>query len=1429
MDKTLPAPKRSKALGSFIDNAPEDEVAKLFKENSYYIYQTFLDSMSFYESNFRRGKHTLSEKDMRNIAQILKAVLKHLRDMVKKNWQVRSIVYIIEKFLFIENTHTVRMLGFELLLLFFEVIGSPDKVKLALLTASVNFPAFVQDFHVNVKFPSTVISVKDPKLFIPLPATTLPNKQDTVEMFELFLQFIGSRLSEFPFWFELLRNQFLKILYPSVCKRMGLLGPNDDTGFLEYAPHEVQVKLITHFSNWMNNPIVFSHLVGKDNTNIPLMLEIYRQGIRLPLTHAEVIKKVIAMTQKLFLSNLDSDGNMNGKLFEHQEFVYGQLEFIMHEETGPHEKEHEIVGMFVIDVFKSMVGMFPSLHAKTKELTLFAMLNTTAALMKGSQRFLVRVLADTMVEALLFGWIKAKETRPEIWEKFFMELENMFHHTQVIVQLRIKVLQLTLLIKELIYPLSERKVQKKMKDARNTAKGGDPRSIDFIAPPPEIVKDTNIASIPWDIDSVQWTWHCLTQALRHVNQIKDPSIHESALNIIVEVIDIILRAEEELDYADYESGSLPPQLSLINIFGPRLFEACNLDSKYIKGRALAYASLCRLVCRHHPAYPEAVLTHFYNTINQGLFMPPIGGIDLSWGILSNSSNVFNLALEGAHVLIPSFLYRIKHLLKSRDISVPLDVRKKCITIVNSLICYPNHFPNMEIPTQIERGKLVGKMLKLNEMKLDIAELLATTLKSDKNIDNRVLCIWGLTVLMVEEILHGADTSAGLIKDIWDALIPQTVSGEQFVARNALDSLSLLTLIHEKLDINFINTLLSSLATNIIKVVRELLDQGGTAIQEAVIANYFHCMTDWMTCDENNFFDSPELGSFRGLLFEGICLAMQIATKGEAATPAEDSKLSRQNTKSRLIKDDDPPEEPDKTSTNNNSNSPANTIRDAALTLLAHLLKFVHDFPTTLGPEVVSSQMDENDDRDPTANGTAVITTFGDNILMTICEVPNSDKSKPNLARLFVRDPMGRFAWNFEIVYNNPNLAQKHLTCFSYQQADLTVDNEVYKYSLGKQPVKPEPAKPTPQPDKLDELLVSLGTHPECLPEGGGTLRDPLVYTSLPVETFTSSMTQIEAFVNAEKQYDEKADTRPQIAPSPDDTVSPTHVSRIFMSHLGFLDVATTQQRTALIDVSNKFDRSLAQLDITAEREILKIGVIYVKPGQDDQKDILRNDSGSTLYREFVDALGWPVDLKTHRGYMGGLDKKLTTGTIGPYYGNATMEVIFHDITLMPTNENDPQQIHKKRHVGNDIVHIIWSEHERDYSPTTITSQFNDAHIVIYPLKNGLFRVQVFRKEAKVPLFGPLLHGMAINKQLLKILVRQTSINAYRYVRYNTQGYSKPYVLRNMRIQEIMARYKSKSDYEDLVLSIVQKPHDPREVVQPLEKTNSAGAITPGQP
>ena len=88
-----------------------------------------------------------------------------------------------------------------------------------------------------------------------------------------------------------------------------------------------------------------------------------------------------------------------------------------------------------------------------------------------------------------------------------------------------------------------------------------------------------------------------------------------------------------------------------------------------------------------------------------------------------------------------------------------------------------------------------------------------------------------------------------------------------------------------------------------------------------------------------------------------------------------------------------------------------------------------------------------------------------------------------------------------------------------------------------------------------------------------------------------------------------------------------------------------------------------------------------------------------------------------RTAAGGLAKELL----------CSFEVVFHVVTMMPTVEGDDQQITKKRHVGNDIVHVVWSEHSHDYHPTTITSQFNDAHIVVYPLPNGMCRVRVHSK------------------------------------------------------------------------------------------------------
>lgn len=52
-----------------------------------------------------------------------------------------------------------------------------------------------------------------------------------------------------------------------------------------------------------------------------------------------------------------------------------------------------------------------------------------------------------------------------------------------------------------------------------------------------------------------------------------------------------------------------------------------------------------------------------------------------------------------------------------------------------------------------------------------------------------------------------------------------------------------------------------------------------------------------------------------------------------------------------------------------------------------------------------------------------------------------------------------------------------------------------------------------------------------------------------------------------------------------------------------------------------------------------------------------------------------------------------------------------------------------RHIGNDEILVVWSEHRRDWRRDIIKTEFGDVMIVIYPMLNGLYRVQILKKES----------------------------------------------------------------------------------------------------
>lgn len=59
---------------------------------------------------------------------------------------------------------------------------------------------------------------------------------------------------------------------------------------------------------------------------------------------------------------------------------------------------------------------------------------------------------------------------------------------------------------------------------------------------------------------------------------------------------------------------------------------------------------------------------------------------------------------------------------------------------------------------------------------------------------------------------------------------------------------------------------------------------------------------------------------------------------------------------------------------------------------------------------------------------------------------------------------------------------------------------------------------------------------------------------------------------------------------------------------------------------------------------MKVGVVYVSNKlRCCEDEIYANTVTSPEYQQFVRSLGWDINPATHTGFLGGLDRKLSTG------------------------------------------------------------------------------------------------------------------------------------------------------------------------------------------
>lgn len=143
----------------------------------------------------------------------------------------------------------------------------------------------------------------------------------------------------------------------------------------------------------------------------------------------------------------------------------------------------------------------------------------------------------------------------------------------------------------------------------------------------------------------------------------------------------------------------------------------------------------------------------------------------------------------------------------------------------------------------------------------------------------------------------------------------------------------------------------------------------------------------------------------------------------------------------------------------------------------------------------------------------------------------------------------------------------------------------------------------------------------------------------------------------------------------------------------------------------------------------------MKEGQYTEEQILDNNENSPLFEEFLQLLGDKVRLRGFDKYKGGLDTvhdltglllgtsiecpkinhHLSLGLYSVYTNWRSIEIMFHVSTQLPYERHDPQKLQRKRHIGNDIVCVVFLEADNTaFSPACIKSHFLHTFILVSP-------------------------------------------------------------------------------------------------------------------
>uniref|UniRef100_A0A663MUA6 Ral GTPase activating protein catalytic alpha subunit 2 n=1 Tax=Athene cunicularia TaxID=194338 RepID=A0A663MUA6_ATHCN len=940
-------------------------------------------------------------------------------------------------------------------------------------------------------------------------------------------------------------------------------------------------------------------------------------------------------------------------------------------------------------------------------------------------------------------------------------------------------------------------------------------SSEFLADDCSIIAGGSL--IGWHPDSAAVLWRRILGILGDVNNIQSPKIHAKVFGYLYELWYKLAKIRDNLAISvDNQSTPSPPVLiPPLRIFASWLFKATTLPNEYKEGKLQAYRLICAMMTRRQDVLPNSdFLVHFYFVMHLGLTSEDQ---DILNTVIKHCPPwFFFLGLPGFTMLIGDFITAAARVLSTDMLEAP---RSEAHTILGSLVCFPNIYQEIPLLRPIsEAGEIIAGTA---DVKCYLINILLKNATEEPNEAARCIAICGLGVWICEELMQC--TNHPQVKEAINVIGVTLKFSNKLVAQVACDVLQLLVSYWQKLQ-----KYESSLSRKITEVRQFLF----------YVFSLLLCLLDWcMALPMKMLLEPVPAGGLedqhasKAPLLDYIYRVLHCCVNGSSTYTQQShyvlslADLSSSDYDPFLplgnVKSSEPAQCHSSMDLGNlltvaeeKRRRNLELIPLTARMVMTHLVNHLSHYPLSGGPAILHSLLSENHDNSYVESSelssevfrspNLQLFVFNDSTLISYLQIPaekttdTEPAAPPSDVRVIVRDISGKYSWDGRILYGP---LEGCLPRQSTANAFVISGNTEHHVISQKDISQVEEGE-----DALDQLLEKIGnTSPECLLHPQRKLNEP----SPP--PFGMSYDQENAITEAlmrqsahEKEHIFKcsSDFNMKVArqeePRPAEPQASFYFCRLLLNDLG-MNSWDRRKSFHLLKKNSKLLRELKNLDSRQCRETHKIAVFYIAEGQEDKCSILSNARGSQAYEDFVAGLGWEVDLSTHGGFMGGLQRNGSTGQTAPYYATSTVEIIFHVSTRMPSDSDD-SLTKKLRHLGNDEVHIVWSEHTRNYRRGIIPTDFGDVLIVIYPMKNHMFFIEIMKKP-EVPFFGPLFDGAIVTSKLLPSLICATCINASRAVKSLIPLYQSFYEERALYLEAIIQNHKEVMTFEDFAAQV----------------------------